>query len=506
MTTQADSSVIETLEPAIVWRFFAGIAATPRPSKQETRIRKHVRTIAEQSGLVVREDRIGNLVVEVPASPGCEDAPITVLQGHLDMVCEKNAGTEHDFDRDPIRLIVEKEPDGGELVVRADGTTLGADNGIGLAMGFAAATSPDVVHGPLELLFTVDEEMGMTGAKALTPDLFRGRRMLNLDSEEDDAIYIGCAGGCDSTLTWDFASGSTPPCERIVRVMVAGLRGGHSGGDIHEGRGSAVKLLVRTLLRAKCDTLKIARISGGSKRNAIPREAEAVLSASPGTLRALEAATKEVTEEAVRESVEENLTIRVETASATEAERLLSAQDTQRLLAALAALPHGVLGMHPTVAGLVETSNNVATISTNTVDKGRAVRVEVGMLSRSSSDSRMQEALSQITAVGRLAGAAIETGNDYPGWEPNMDSEILATCRRVYKELFGSDPKVTAIHAGLECGIIGERVGDMDTVSFGPTIVGAHSPDERVYVASVQKVWKYLTAVLAELARGGSSP
>jgi dipeptidase D len=502
MAKQTELSTIESLEPAGVWQFFAGIAATPHESKKETLIRKHVRSIADAHNLAVREDEVGNLVIQVPATPGHENAPITVLQGHLDMVCEKNTGTQHDFDRDPLKLIVETEPESGQLIVRADGTTLGADNGIGVAMGLAAATSPDMVHGPLELLFTTDEEAGMTGAKALMPDLFHGRRLLNLDSEEDNAIYIGCAGGCDINLTWDLETEPIRTGDETARLVVAGLRGGHSGGDIHEGRGSAIKLLARTLLRTRCDSLRIARLTGGSKRNAIPREADAIVTGSAGMLDALDAAAKEVQAEAARESVEKSVTIRVERVPVDDGLSALRVDASGRLLTVLAALPHGVLGMHPTVPGLVETSNNVATIQTKTDDGDQRMHIEIGALARSSSASRMQEAVSQLIAVGRLGGAAVETGNDYPGWEPNLDSPMLATCRRLYKELFSEEPEVMAIHAGLECGIIGERIGNMDMVSFGPTIMGAHSPDERVYVASVQKTWRYLTAVLAELARG----
>jgi dipeptidase D len=502
MTEGANLSAIESLEPAPVWRFFAGISATPRSSKHEARIREHIRAVAEQHRLPAREDGAGNMVIDVPASPGCESAPITVLQGHLDMVGESSAGTQHDFERDPIRLVVEEESDSGKLIVRADGTTLGADNGMGMSLALAAATSPDVIHGPLELLFTVDEEAGMSGAKALTPDSFKGRRLLNLDSEEDDALCIGCAGGCDANLTWDFKTEPTPPGNEVARVSVSGLRGGHSGSDIHEGRGNAIKLLVRTLLDAKCDTLRIASVSGGSKRNAIPREAFAVVSGPPAMLSALEAAAKRVREEGVRESAEDDLSINVEAAAADDAAHVLAPEDTRRLLTVLLDLPHGVLGMHPTVADLVETSNNVATINSEMADRGRVMRVRMGALSRSSSSRRMEETLAQITALGQDAGAVVETGNDYPGWEPNLDSPILATCRRLYKELFDADPKVMAIHAGLECGIIGERVGNMDMVSLGPRILGGHTPEERVYVATVPKTWKYLKAILADLARG----
>lgn len=500
MTAKSTSHSVEQLAPTAVWQCFAGIAAVPRPSKSEAKIRAHVRALAEQHKLKVREDRTGNLVVEVPATPGHEKATVTVLQGHLDMVPEKNTGTQHDFEKDPIRLVIDCDPVDGRQVVRAEGTTLGADNGIGVAMAFAAATSADVVHGPLELLMTCDEEMGMTGAKALAPDFFRGRRMLNLDSEEDDAIYIGCAGGMDTVLTWRSPILPRKDDEEACRVTVSGLRGGHSGGDIHENRGNAIKLLVRTLLGASQSSLRLASLEGGSKRNAIPREATAVVCGAKGCLAALKAAAERVRAETIAESYETNAALAVAQAVADEAPGAISADETNRLLLALCALPHGVIGMHPKVAGLVQTSNNVATITATREGDG-SLRTELGLLSRSSLASLLHVVASQLAAIGRLTGAEIQQGGEYPGWEPNVDSPLLATCRGVYERLFKHSPKVLAIHAGLECGIIGERVGKMDTVSIGPTIKGAHSPDERVYVESVQKSWKYLVAILAELAK-----
>jgi len=502
MSTPADPPAIDTLEPAPVWRFFAEIAATPRPSKHEERIRAYVRAEAEEQGLNVREDQVGNLLIEVPASPGCERAPVTVLQGHLDMVCEQNTGGAQDFERDPIRLIVDTDAASGQTIVRADGTTLGADNGIGLAMSLVAATSSELVHGPLELLFTIDEEMGMTGAGVLGPDSFRGRRLINLDSEEDDALYIGCAGGGDTTLSWIFDVAPVPQDGQTYRVTVSGLRGGHSGGDIHHNRGNAIKLLARVLQQAGCEGLHIATISGGNQRNAIPREASAVVAGPPGTLETLRTAAKAVGDTADAELPTENPAIRVEPVSGRhKPSAAISVADTRRLLAVLTALPHGVSEMHPQMEGLVQTSNNLATITCEPVEGQAKLYVEVGTLSRSSVDSRMEATRDQIFAVGELAGAAVEKGHCYPGWEPKMDSPLLGTCREIYTRLFGGPPKVLAIHAGLECGIIGQRVGEMDMVSFGPRIEGAHSPDERVYVASVQKAWKYLTAVLAELAK-----
>lgn len=498
------TTAVESLDPSVVWRFFAELAAVPRPSKHEGRIRRHMLDLAARLGLTAREDAVGNIVVEVPATPGHENAPVTILQGHLDMVAEKNSGTTHDFLNDPIKLIVDVDPANGQQIVRADGTTLGADNGIGVALALAAATSPDAVHGPLELLMTIDEEMGMTGAKALTPDFLRGRRMLNLDSEEDDAIYIGCAGGMDTNVQWDFKLQPAPGAFQVCRIAVSGLRGGHSGGDIHENRANAIKLLVRTLVAADPAGLRIVTISGGSKRNAIPREASAVVCCRKKTVAAMKKAAEAIRAEAKAESYEERVNIDVDAVVQEQPPAALSAKDTMRLLEALVAFPSSVLGMHPKVEKLVQTSNNLATVTPTNADGGAVLHVDVGMLSRSSLPSLLHCVAAQLASIGRLAGATeVQQGGEYPGWEPNPDSALLATCRGVYERMFGAPPKVLAIHAGLECGIIGERLGGgLDTVSFGPNLKGAHSPDERCYVASVQKSWRYLKEVLGELAKG----
>jgi len=496
MSTQPDYSHIESLEPQSVWRFFAGMCAVPHCSKKEEQIIAHTKQLAAEYKLKVRADAVGNLVIEVPATPGHEQVPITVLQGHLDMVCEKNSGTVHDFDRDPLKLLLDTED--GEQIVRADGTTLGADNGIGVALALAAATDPAVVHGPLELLCTIDEEQGMTGAKVLEPAFVHGRQMLNLDSEEDDAVYIGCAGGCDANLTWRFPTSAPPAGSEFVRVVVEGLRGGHSGGDIHLNRGNAIKLLVQTLT---AEGLLLADLTGGSKRNALPREASALVAGPKGMLQALKKTAGRVQQEAVTANDEPQCVIRVESVSADQVTAVASTADTQKFLHALAAIPSGVLAVHPEVPGLVQTSNNLSVISSKADSARGTLQLNVQALARSSTDAPLQAAVRQICAVGRLAGADVSTGNEYPGWQPNVNSAMLASAKQVYQDLFGSEPNVTAIHAGLECGIIGERLGKMDMISFGPRIEGAHSPDERVYVASVQKAWKFVVAFLARLAQ-----
>jgi len=499
MKSQSRADAFPELEPRSVWSYFAEIAAVPRPSKHEERARAYVREVADRYRLALKEDQTGNLLIKVPPTAGFAQAPITVLQAHLDMVCEKNESTRHDFATEGIHLVVETEGGSGLQIVRADGTTLGADNGIGVALALAAATATDVAHGPLELLFTVDEEQGMCGARALSPDFFCGRRMLNLDSEEEGTLYIGCAGGCDVNLTWEYDAVPLPRAAELVRVRVSGLRGGHSGVDIHEGRSNAIKLLIRTLLRPQCESLQLLEISGGSKRNAIPREAMAVVADPADFLRSLQRAAAEISREASGESYEPEVTIRAEAISGGVATIGLGSNETATVLSALAALPSGVIGMHPKAPSLVETSNNVSTFAMSLRDS--QVLIELGMLPRSSSASRMRETLDQLAAVGELAGARVTFDNSYPGWSPNPDSPTLGVCRSVHQKLFGNEPRIAGIHAGLECGIIGERVGEMDMVSLGPTIRGAHSPDERVYVASVERTWRYIVALLLALAQ-----
>lgn len=490
-------SALEALEPHSVWRLFAGMAAVPRPSGHEEQIRTHIRNLAESLKLKAREDHVGNLVIEAPATSGCERVAPLLLQGHVDMVCEKNSGVNVDFNHDGIKPRVAKTAEGVEIV-RADGTTLGADNGIGVCLALAAAIDPQAVHGPLEILCTVDEESGMTGAKNVKPELFRSRRMINLDSEEDDALYIGCAGGADTTLRWNLPLSMPHPAAQAARVSVTGLRGGHSGCDIHQNRGSAIGLLVQTLQSVHEPFLHLASLSGGSKRNAIPREAQAVIAAPKDAIaRLMQVAGKVQAESQANGESECRIAV-----DGCELAAALAPSDTRRILATIAALPHGVLAIVPEFAGLVQTSNGTTTANSQT--ENTTLRVEIGCLTRSSSKSDMDAVLRKIRAIAELGGAAADQGNEYPGWAPNAKSALLATCARIYEGVFHRQAKVTSIHAGLECGIIGDRVPGMDMVSFGPNIRGAHSPDECVEVGSVQRMYKYLLAVLKELASKGS--
>lgn len=487
------SSPLESLKPGLVWRHFADICQIPHPSKYEAKLAEHVVAWAAGKGLEVRRDAAGNVVVVVPATPGHESAPTIVLQGHLDMVPEANSDTPFDFTVEPIVPRVVDD------YVYATGTTLGADNGVGVAAAMAIAEDPDAVHGPLELLFTIDEETGLTGAQQLDPKLLNGRTLINLDTEEDGALYIGCAGGSDTRITFTISREDAMPGTLPVRLSVRGLRGGHSGVDIHENRGNALKFLVRLLLAVRRAGLEfgIVSLAGGSKHNAIPRESDAVLRIRPED----EIRFRQVIEEkaaVLREEfgeIDPGQRVEVETVSGdASTSSVWLTFDADRVLDALLACPHGVLGMSRAVPGLVETSSNLAVIKT----EDNTVWVQTS--SRSSVMPSLKATLDQVAAVFRLAGAEVETRDGYPGWKPNPNSPVLQAAKGVFEGLFGREPHVRAIHAGLECGLIGEKFPGIDMVSMGPQIESPHSPDERVQISTVDRFYTLLKATLKELA------
>ncbi len=490
----SSSAISQSLEPRPVWQQFSRILEIPRPSKHEERIAEHVLALAKKHGVESARDAAGNIVLRLPGTKGHESAPVTVLQSHLDMVCEKNSGTTHDFMKDPIRPRIE-----GDWVY-ATGTTLGSDNGIGVAAALALLESPDVVHGPLELLFTLDEETGLTGAKNLSPKLLQGQRLLNLDSEEDGLLYIGCAGGCDSRFTTRPSWVAAPSAREALRLQVSGLRGGHSGVQIHENRGNAIKVLARLLREASRAgaAFDVISISGGGKHNAIPREASAdLLIETKATARLREVIESAKPKLAIEfDGIDDGLSVGLTPISPAPTQ-VMSAADRGRLLRLLEALPHGVLGMSQAVPGLVETSNNVAVV---TLEEGEKGMLTVWTSSRSSVAPILESVLCQVRAAGELAGFDVEKADGYPGWKPNAKSPLLGVAKRVYWETFGKDAHVAAIHAGLECGLIGEIYPGMDMISFGPQIEGPHSPDERVQIPSVDRFWKYLRQMLAALA------
>jgi len=484
------SESLAGLDPRPVWDHFCSIAAIPRPSKHEERIVAWVRELAQRHDFDVRSDATGNLVLAVPATPGHESAQTIVLQSHLDMVCEKNRGVEHDFMNDPIRLLLDGE------WVKADGTTLGADNGIGVAAMLAVATSPDVVHGPLELLFTIDEETGLTGAQRLDGSLLKGRVLLNLDTEEDGMLCVGCAGGADCLIGLPIDRTAAPAGQQSVRLELRGLRGGHSGLNIHENRGNALKLLTRFLsdLDASGFAFELASFSGGTMHNAIPREADATVTLDASDRAGLQQEVESALARFRSELKGNDTDMKLSLVDAEAVDQVLTRDSRALLLNLLAVLPHGVLAMSPAIAGLVESSSSLAAVET----QSDSVRIVTS--SRSSIDSSIRGILGSIHSAARLAGANIEVHDGYPGWRPDMDSKILDVMRKIYREIWQREPEVTAVHAGLECGLLGERVDGMEMISFGPLIEGAHSPDERVHVPSVQRFWRALRAGLETLA------
>ena len=480
------------LEPSRVWQEFLRLSGIPRCSGNEAAARGYVLEKARSAGLVAHTDPAGNTRVALPASPDRETAPVVVLQSHLDMVCEKHGDLDHDFTRDPIRWTREGER------VRAAGTTLGADNGIGVAAALALMDSPEVLHGPLELLFTVDEETGLTGARDLDPDMIRGKRLLNLDSEEEGTIYIGCAGGMNTDLAFHPAWDTPPQGARFFRVRVGGLSGGHSGLNIHEGRANAVRLAARFLAdSALALGLRVASMEGGDKHNAIPRECDTVVCVTRDRASALQeraAATEVDFREAFR-GQESGLFLRLEEAAgAGLPDRVLAARDQERLLELLLDLAHGVLAMHPVFSNTVETSTNLAAVRCG------AGGVQVRTKQRSSAEEGLEHASRAIRQSAERAGARVLAGDRYPAWSPDPDSALLRTARGVYRAAFGRDPDVRVIHAGLECGIIGDRVPGIEMISFGPTIRDAHSPHESVEIASVIRFWEFLSALLEALS------
>ncbi|HEX2162563.1 MAG TPA: aminoacyl-histidine dipeptidase [Thermoanaerobaculia bacterium] len=482
---------VAELEPRAVWGHFDEILTIPRPSKGEEAMRRYVVAQAEAKGREVRRDRAGNVVVVVPATPGHEGAPVTVLQSHLDMVQEKNSDVDFDFAKDAIRPVRDGE------YLTADGTTLGSDNGIGVAamlavLDGAGPGGEPLVHGPLELLFTVDEESGLTGAGELDGSLLTGRRLLNLDTEEEGSVYVGCAGGGDSLLRLPLAKAAAGG-GGALQVRVSGLRGGHSGVDIHLQRGNALSLLARALWAAhRAAPLRVAALSGGSAHNAIPREARATVVAVDAT--AARAALEREGAAVAAEFAAADPGFRLAVEDATAPAEAWDEASSERALALLVALPHGVLATSQEIPDLVETSNNVAVAA----EEGGALTVLTS--TRSSVASALAAVRARIAALGRLADAEVEQGAGYPGWKPNLDSPLLATVKAVHARVLGNEPAIKAIHAGLETGIIGEKVPGIDMVSIGPQIEFPHSPDERVHVGSVERFWRLLTATLAELA------
>ena len=472
------------LEPKPIWKHFAALTTIPRPSTKEAAARDYVLSIAQRLGLEVTHDKVGNTVIRKPAHKGRESAPMALLQGHLDMVCEKNEGTAFNFDTDAIRV----RRDGDWL--KAEGTTLGADNGVGVAAALAVMESTDIAHGPLEFVFTIDEETGLTGAAEFPGGMLKSKYFLNLDNEEKDTICIGCAGGIKTTgrrkIKLQPAKG-----DAAFRIKVAGLKGGHSGVDIHLGRGNALRILGGALQRLmQAVPVEVANLTGGSAQNAIPREASAVIVLDAAQEKALrtEVAKLEGEYKADLGGFDHELQITVEKVE--RPREVFAQEDAQRCVDLLVGQHHGVVAMSPDVPGLVQNSTNLATVTT----KGDTVEIVTSQ--RSAIESSKLALAQMVASVFRSAGFETENTGSYPGWKPEPNSEIVKKLQSVHEQVFGHPAKLIAMHAGLECGVIGEKYPGMEMVSFGPTIVGPHSPHERVEISSVQGFWKYLKAVL----------
>jgi dipeptidase D len=468
--------------------FFQQINAIPRCSKKETEIGLWLEQWGTANGFAVKKDPAGNLLIRVPASTGFEKAPVIVIQGHMDMVCEKSPDSAHNFDKDPIRHIYEDD------WLRADHTTLGADNGIALALCMALVSDPAVVHPPLELLFTVNEETGLNGAKKIEPDLLQGRVFLNIDSEAEGVFTVGCAGGRHTRVSLALNPSEKLESEATFKLTMHGLKGGHSGIDIHKQRANANLILARALhrLAASCD-LRLVTIKGGSTHNAIPRDAFAVFACGSNVKTVLDNLISEFeqTAKAEYDTSDPALAVALKAVeSGPQAKMALSAEHTAAVINLLLAIPHGVLGMSATFADLVETSNNLATVEMS------ENHLTILTSQRSSVISRMDEATNRIQAVAALAGAETQSDNEYPPWTPDMNSTLLKRCNAVYEQLFDHKAAITALHAGLECAVIGAKYADMDMISFGPDIEDPHSPTERLFIPSLDRVWEFMVALL----------
>jgi len=481
---------MRTLQPKAVWENFYSLTQIPRPSGKKKEIAEFLLNYGQSLGLQSEQDEIGNVLIRKPASAGYENHPGVILQGHMDMVPQKNNDHTHDFHKDPIRAYVE---DNQEWVT-ADGTTLGADNGIGVAAALAILADKDVQHPPLEAFFTVDEETGMFGANELKGGWLQGKTLLNLDSESEGELYVGCAGGVDGTARFPFQPVDVEEGDVALRVALTGLKGGHSGCDIHLQRANANKLMFRFLKQAVTEyEARLVSVQGGSLRNAIPREAEAMVTIPADGMEDFMELVDEWEDLFIKEydGVEDNIHFTAEEVPCPKQQIPEDVQDF--LIHAITCCPHGVYCMIPEMPDVVETSNNLSTVSM----EGNCVKVLC--LTRSSVESRKEELQSMIQSAFAVAGAEIEFTGSYPGWKPNTKSPILGVMKDIYYKEFGTMPRVITIHAGLECGIIGKNYPGMDMISFGPTIEHPHSPDERVNVASVQKFYRFILATLKQL-------
>lgn len=481
-------NVLLGLKPERLWFYFGEILNIPRPSKKEDKIIKYLLDFGHRHELETLQDRIGNVIIRKKASPGKEGVKSVVLQSHMDMVCEKNSDKIFDFDNDPIKARI------SEQWVKAHGTTLGADDGIGIAAQLAILEAKDIQHGPIECLFTIDEETGLTGASNLDPTILKSRILLNLDSEDEGQLFIGCAGGKDTIIELAYENETIPDKHTAFQIIVNGLRGGHSGDEINQGIGNANKLLNRFLFDcASKFSLRLSHFNGGNLRNAIAREAFAIALLPNEMIKAFLQETEDF--KAILQS-EYKITdsgINFETKKTDVPEFILSLDSQKQLIYSLYACPHGVITYSAEIPGFVETSTNLASVKT------LAEHILITTSQRSSVESAKDDVSNMVASCFSLTNAKVYHTDGYPGWQPNPESKIVATTVKSYKKLFNEEPEVLAIHAGLECGLIGDKYPEMDMISFGPTIKGAHSPDERLHIESTLKFWNLLIDILENI-------
>jgi dipeptidase D len=481
-------NVLGHLKPELVWHHFEEICKYPRPSKQEEKIAEYVVSVGKRLGLQTEKDKFGNIVIRKPATPGYENRKTVVLQGHIDMVCEKNRDVEHDFDNDPIQPYIDGD------WVKAKGTTLGADNGIGVAAALAVLEAKDLQHGPIECLFTLDEETGLTGASSLKKGWLKADILINMDSEELGTLFIGCSGGKNTAAKFKSKLEKSPKNYSAFELKVSGLKGGHSGLEIHVGRGNAVKILNRLIWEYSVENkIRLAEINGGNKHNAIPREAFAIVLVPKNNDKKLKKFVKKFNDTVKAEyaAVEPDLVVSMNKHAFPE--KVMDEKAQTRLVNALYAVPHGVIKMSKEIPGLVETSTNLAVVETS----GKNVNIVTSQ--RSPVASENEDIANMVTSVFELAGAEISYGDGYPGWKPDVESDILKVFKSTFEKMYGKEPEVTAIHAGLECGIIKEKYPDMDMISFGPTMFGVHSPDEKLQISTVPEFYNQLVNVLRNI-------
>ena len=481
-------SNINDLKPKLLWKHFDEIRKIPHCSKHEEKIRDYIINFAENQKLKYKQDKTGNIVIYKTANPGFEKNPTIILQGHMDMVCEKNSDIKHDFLKDPIKLKINND------VLTADGTTLGADNGIGVATSLAILEDNNLKLGAIEALFTVDEETGLTGAFALENNMLTGKKMLNLDSEDFGVITVGCAGGGDSQVKLEIKTKNVSDDLENLLIKIYGLRGGHSGVDAREQRGNAIKILARLLWNISNQyKIFLSDIKGGDKHNAIPREAHAKISVpikdKEEIIKDLRSFEKNILEE-IR-PIDPNMKVSIESIEKTKI--ILDEKSTESIINLLHSLPHGVEKMSYDIKGLVETSTNLATVS---IKNNSAL---IGLSSRSSIASALQDLRDRIHAISSLAGAKVTEGESYPGWKPNLNSDLLKLSKKIFKDMYKKEAVVEAIHAGLECGIIGEKFSGMDMISVGPTIKYPHSPEEQVHISTVDKFYQYVLEIIRKI-------